>query len=174
MTEAIESPARYADSIGVELGTLRRLKSWLHGLTASAKHHLYGDAAMARRFNVEVAHVYDGKLTLASAANIADASEAVFEIEKIVEAYFFPSKVNPKDLDVVFATRNNMGGLVSRYAGTINLEANLNEVHVTMLGCLSQQTNLGDIPKDLLDKLRLLYSVKRAKELGLLDSADNG
>ena len=67
-----------------------------------------------------------------------------------------------------------MGGLVSRYAGTINLEANLNEVHVTMLGCLPQQTNLGDIPKDLLDELRLLYSVKCAKERGLLDSADNG
>ena len=174
MAEAIEGSAAYVNPDEIESGPLNYWRSWLHGLAASAKHRLYGEVAMARRFYVEIAHVNDGKLTLAGAANISDASEEVFEIEKVVEAYFFPSKVNPKDLDVVFVTRNKMGGLVSRYAGTINLDAKLNDVHVTMLGCLPQQANLSDIPKQLLDELRLLYSVRRARERGLLNSAWDG
>lgn len=165
MAEAIEGATNYVNLEKVKSGALDYLRSWLHGLATSAKHRIYGEVAMARRFYVEIARVHDGFLTLAGAANIADAGEAVFEIEKVVEAYFFPSKVNSNDLDVVFAIRNHMGGLMSRYAGTINLEANLNEVHVTMLGCLPQQTDLSDIPKDLQDKLRLLYSVRRANEL---------
>lgn len=149
---------------------MQRLWSWLHGLAVSIKRHLCGNVALMHCFYVERANVSEGQLTIISELTHDNDSAAVFDIDKVIEVYFYPSRTRIEgDLDVVFATKNDAGGLVSRYAGTINIPGTSKELLAVMFGSLPEQTNFGDFSKDQLDDLRLYYNIMRAKKLNLLN-----